>query len=69
MSKKNSNFIPERLTRLRIMSNLTQIKLAKEVNVSRSCLANYETGKRTPGEDMVKIFADFFNVETDYFFV
>ncbi len=56
----------KRLKQLRLAAHLTQTKLAKEINVSRSCLANYETGKRFPDADILSIISDFFKVSVDY---
>ena len=55
-----------RLKQLRLAARLTQDKLAKELNVSRSCLANYERGNRFPDADILSIISDYFKVNTDY---
>ena len=55
-----------RLKELRIAARLTQDKLAKEINVSRSCLANYEGCKRFPDADILSIISDYFKVSMDY---
>ena len=55
-----------KLKQLRSISRISQTKLAKDINVSRSCLANYESGKRFPGADILEIIASYFKVSVDY---
>lgn len=55
-----------KLKQLRSVSQLSQAKLAKDLNISRSCLANYESGKRFPSPDIIDIISNYFNVTTDY---
>lgn len=43
MSEKEFEIFAKRLKELRSVEGLTQAKLAKRLNVSRSCLANYES--------------------------
>ncbi len=54
------------LTELRQESGLSQEKLAKQLNISRSALSLYELGLRSPDYETLQKFADFFNVTTDY---
>lgn len=67
MSKNNQSFFAGKLKQLRYAAKLTQTDLAKELNISRSCLANYEVGKRFPDVGILSIIADYFNVSIDYF--
>lgn len=60
------NDFPIKLKQLRVAGRLTQNTLAKEINVSRSCLANYESGKRFPDADILSIIADYFKVSISY---
>ncbi|MBE7049046.1 MAG: helix-turn-helix transcriptional regulator [Ruminococcaceae bacterium] len=55
-----------KLKMLRLERGKSQESLAKELDISRSCLANYETGKRQPDNDMLVRIADLFHVMTDY---
>ena len=57
---------PSKLRALRIKSGKSQESLAKELGISRSCLANYETGNRQPDQEMLLRIADTFKVLTDY---
>ena len=52
---------------LRIEHGISQKDLAKELGISRSCLANYETGNREPDNDILIRVADRFQVTVDYF--
>ena len=46
---------------LRNNLKLSQRDLAKELNISPSSIAMYETGQRTPDTETLKLLADFFN--------
>ena len=63
---QNQEAFASKLKNLRTVSHLSQKKLAKEINVSRSCLANYESGKRFPSEDILEIIAKYFKVSVDF---
>ncbi len=65
MDSRQTQFATK-LKQLRLAARLTQIKLAKELNVSRSCLANYESGKRFPDTDILSIISDYFKVSISY---
>ena len=55
-----------KLKQLRLASQISQTSLAKNINVSRSCLANYESGKRFPSADILDIISNYFKVSVDY---
>lgn len=48
---------------LRERDGYTQEELSLKLNISRSTLANYEQGRRTPNHELEEIIADFFNVD------
>ena len=55
-----------RLKKLRKERNLTQLKLAMDLNTNQNTISRYETGEREPGiNELIKI-ADYFNVSVDY---
>jgi transcriptional regulator with XRE-family HTH domain len=55
-----------RLKLLRKEKNLTQLKLALDLNMSQNTISRYETGEREAGySELIKI-ADYFNVSIDY---
>ena len=55
-----------RLKVLRNNKGLTQEQLAKVFNMSRSTYAQYEVDRRNPDYETLNLFADFFNVTTDF---
>lgn len=56
----------ERLKELRNKLNISQYKLAKDLNLSRSAISAYELNKRQPDFEMLEKMADYFNVSIDY---
>lgn len=56
----------DRLKELREDQGMTQEKIADKLNISRSMLSNYETGKFEPNLETLILIADFFNVSLDY---
>lgn len=55
-----------RLRELRKEKGLTQLELAKILNVSDRSVGFYETGERDPDTDTLKKLASFFSVSIDY---
>lgn len=53
---------------LRNSKNFTQEQMAKELGVSKSTIAMWETGNRLPAPDMFEQIADYFNVDLDYLY-
>lgn len=64
MSKVNN--LCKRLKELREVKGLTQLQLAESLDIGRVSVSNYENGDRTPDADLIIMFADFFDVTTDY---
>lgn len=56
----------EILKQLRTDNNVTQQELADYIGVGRPSIAGYETKKKHPDYDKLKLIADFFDVSTDY---
>lgn len=52
----------ENLKRLRKQRELTQDKLAEDLNLSKSTISMYENGNRIPSLEMLETLADYFNV-------
>lgn len=57
----------ERLRKLREAQGLTQVKLAAQVGISDSLIAQVETGKVQPSLNTLEKLADTFGVSVDYF--
>ena len=57
---------PSRLKRLRKEKHMSQHELGLEMEVSRSAVAGWESGKRSPSPLTLRKLALFFNVSSDY---
>ena len=55
----------ENIRELRIQSGLSQVELAKKLNVSKQCVSNWENDNVMPSVEMLVKIADFFKVTTD----
>ena len=55
--------LSDMLAYLRKRENLSQQELADKLDMTRSAIGMYETGKREPDLETLEIFADFFNVD------
>lgn len=66
MNTDFQNPFAKKLKKLRLENGISQKDLADELGISRSCLANYETGKRQPDNEMLVKIADRFQVLVDY---
>lgn len=55
-----------RLKKLRKEKNISQLKLAMDMNMNQNTISRYENGEREPGiNELIKI-ANYFNVSIDY---
>lgn len=57
---------PSKLKKARNNTGFSQRQVAKEINISQSVLARYETGKLEPNIETLGILADFYEVSTDW---
>lgn len=55
--------LSDMLSYLRKREGLSQQELADKLNMTRSAIGMYETGKREPDLETLEIFADFYNVD------
>lgn len=53
------------IKRLRQLRGLSQVKLAKQLNVSKQCISNWENDNIQPSIEMLVKIAMFFNTSTD----
>ncbi|MCD8180825.1 MAG: helix-turn-helix domain-containing protein [Firmicutes bacterium] len=60
--------IGSRIKQLRKEKSMTQVDLARKLNVSRSCIANWESGQRCPEYPYIKEMAVIFGVPMDYLY-
>lgn len=56
----------ERIKALRLTRGISQVELAKLVNISKQSVSNWENDNIQPSIDMLVKIADVFNVTTDY---
>lgn len=57
-----------RIKRLRKEGKMTQMQLADKLRVSRTCVANWESGSRMPNSMLVLKIAKIFSVPADYIY-
>ena len=55
----------ESIRNLRVANGLSQVELAKKLNVSKQCVSNWENDNVLPSIDMLIKLADLFKVSTD----
>ncbi len=60
------NKFPKILKELRLENKLSQVDLAKAINVTQPAIARWEAGLQIPNIEVAIAFAKFFNVSTDY---
>ncbi|EAD7292715.1 XRE family transcriptional regulator [Listeria monocytogenes] len=58
--------ISKRISELRNKKGISQLQLAKDLNVSTSTVSMWETNKRAIKNERIIQLADYFNVTTDY---
>ena len=56
----------ERIKKLRLSRNMTQVDLAKELNVTKQSVSNWENDNIQPSIDMLVKIASYFSVSCDY---
>lgn len=66
LEQKTREVFAQRIKELRENKGLTLRGLAAELGIGNSSLSQYENCKRTPGLDVCKVFADYFDVSVDY---
>lgn len=58
--------IGDRIKELRTLRNLSQVELAKKLNVSKQSVSNWENENILPSVEVIKQLAEFFSCRTDY---
>ena len=53
---------------IKLRKNRTQAEIAKELGISQSTYAMYETGKRTPSDEVKKRIAKLYNKTVQFIF-
>lgn len=62
------NYFGVRLKYLRMQDGLTQTELGNALEIAKSTISMYESGKREPDFETIEKFADYFNVDMATFF-
>ena len=62
---ENISHFCRKITELRNKSHLTQPELAAAIGCTREMIAYYESRSPNPTLDVIKLFADYFEVSTD----
>ena len=66
MCNKNRNTkLNIRIKDIRISNKITQQQLADKINVNRTTLSSYESGRRIPSIDVLWKIADVFDISID----
>ncbi len=60
------NDFSNKLKELRNELNKSQEEVAKDLNKTRSALANYEQGTREPNYALLKLICEYYDVSSDY---
>ena len=55
-----------RLKKLRKMKNISQLKLALDLNMNQNSISRYKNGEREADYETLVKFADYFDVSLDY---
>lgn len=55
-----------RIKELRKSKNISQLKMALDLNTNQNTISRYETGEREPDISALIKIADYFNVSIDY---
>ena len=55
-----------RLREIRKERNVTQLKMAMDLNMNQNTISRYENGEREAGYNELIMIADYFNVSLDY---
>ena len=55
-----------RIKQLRLEKHMSQMELARYMNISQGTLSNWQVGRHDPGSDDLIKLANYFGVSTDY---
>lgn len=54
------------LREIRKKKGYSQLRVAMDLSISREALSYYETGKRSPDLQMLRLLSEYFGVSIDY---
>lgn len=55
--------LSEKLKKLRLTNGYSQAEVARRLNISRQGYQHYESGRRMPGAEYLKLLADLYNLQ------
>ena len=55
--------LSEKLKKLRLANGYSQAEVARRLNISRQGYQHYESGRRMPGTEYLKLLADLYNLQ------
>lgn len=58
--------LSENIKKVRLSAKMNQVEFAKQLNVTKQCISNWENDNVVPSIEMLVKIADMFNVSTDY---
>lgn len=58
----------ENLRKLRSEKNKTLQEVAKDIGISVAALSKYETGQRSPRDEIKKLIADYYDTKVGFIF-
>ena len=61
-----NNSLGEMIRQIRMEKGLSQLQLAELIHVDRSTIANWETGRRLPDADMIKILSNALDTDVSF---
>lgn len=66
MREMNQNHMGTRIRNLRLERGMTQENVANGIGISRTCMANYETGKRHPDPLILRRLSQLLGVSVEF---
>lgn len=63
---ENKNKFKDVLREIRLEKNVSQVKLAEDVGVSKGIISMWENGQREPTLSSLVVLADYFGVSLDF---
>ena len=60
--------IAKRLKEIRVQNDLSQLDIAKELNMTQAAIAQYEMAKNMPSPDILFWYAERFDISLDFIF-
>lgn len=66
ITRDGSSVLANRIQEQRMVRDMTQAEVAREIGITKSSLSLYENGKNIPPADVVRKLAELYYVSADY---